>query len=188
MKRLVLMIIHALIYGIVLCLVSSCEKDEIFQPPASQKILFECYYINWAWGYSHSGFFVDNEGKIMTYSQSGIGLDAHPDYVGWNFPDNQGSIGEQALMENVQKTTVSSIEIDKKTLKKYAEKIYLVKENSYTEYHNACDMGAFVYVCYQYNENTRTYKQVTLLQNGDWIRENNNKYAKQISDWLQSIQ
>ena len=183
MKRLFLVIIPALICGVVLWFASSCEKEEIFVPPASQKILFECYYINFAWGYSHRGFFIDHEGKVMDYSQSGIG--ARPD---WNFHDNQGNISEQDLMENVQKTTISNIVIDQETLKKYAEKIYLVKENNYTEYQNSYDAGAFVYVCYQYNENTRTYKHVTLLENGDWVRKNNNKYAKQISDWLQTIQ
>jgi len=188
MKRLVLMIIPALICGVVLWFTSSCKKEEIFIPPASQKILFQCYYINWAWGYSHSGFFIDREGKVMVYSQSGYGFYPHPDNIDWNFTDNQGNISEQALMENMQKTTISNTVIDQGTLKKYADKIYLVKENSYTEYQNANDMGAFVYVCYQYNENTGTYKQVTLLQNGDWVRKNNNKYAKQISDWLQTIE
>ena len=184
MKKIVLRIFPALVCGVILWFASSCNKDEMLVPPASQKILFECYYINWAWGYSHSGFFIDHEGKVMVYSQSGI---THPDNVDWNFTDNQGNISEQALMENVQITTASNTVIDQETLKKYADKIYLVKENNYTEYQKAYDMGAFVYACYRYNEKTRTYKHVTLLQNGDLVRENNNIYAKQISDWLQSI-
>jgi hypothetical protein len=162
---------------------SSCGKNKALTPPASQKILFECYYINRAWGYSHRGFFIDNEGKVLDYSQSGSGVNN----TAWNFPDDQGMISEQALMENLQKTTVRDTLINKKTLEEYADIIYLVDENSYTERHNAYDMGARIYTCYQYNKDTRTYKQVKVSENGDWIRINNNKYAKQISDWLQTI-
>lgn len=159
----------------------------MFLPSASQQILFECFYINFAWGYSHSGFFIDYEGRVMTYSLSGFGSEANELSDAWNFPDAQGNISEQALMENVQKTTDSNALIDQRTLKKYVDKIYLVKENSYTEYQQGADMGAYVYACYKYNENTGTYKQITLMQEGDWIKKNNNTYAKQISEWLQSI-
>ena len=31
-------------------------------------ILFEKGYINWAWGFTHSGFYVDNHGRIFNYS------------------------------------------------------------------------------------------------------------------------
>ena len=161
---------------------SFCGKNKALTPPASQKILFECYYINRAWGYSHKGFFIDKEGKVFDYSLSGSGVDAN-----WNFPDDQGIISEQALMENLQKTTVRDTLINSKTLKEYADKIYLVDEKNYTERHNAYDMGARIYVCYQYNKNAKTYRPVKVLENGDWVRINNNKYAKQISDWLQTI-
>jgi len=177
MKKSVIM----LLILIVSVLFASCEKNEA-PIPASQKILFECYYINFAWGYNHQGFFIDNEGKIMDYYQFGTYND-----VDWNFTDDQGNISEQALMENLQKSTIRDTLIDKNTLKKYSDKIYFVKDDNYTEYQAAYDAGAVVYSCYQYDENTGIYKQVVLSQYGDLVRINNSEYAIQISDWLKSI-
>ena len=182
MKKLIVMLPTLIIAGLFV----SCEKDETIVPPSSQQILFECYYINHAWGYVHNGFFIDNEGKIKVYSQQAIGV--NPDNVDWNFPDNEGNISEQALMENLQKTTIRDTLIDIKTLRKYFDKIYLVTDNDFTEKNQMYDAGSMIYTCYQYNGNTRVYKQITLLENGDWLRINNNKYAKQISDWLKTIQ
>jgi len=159
----------------------SCEKNETVIP-SSQKILFEYYYVNYAWGYSHYGFFIDNEGRILDYSQQGGYNDND-----WNFPDDQGSISEQALMENLQKTTIRDTSIDKETLKKYSDRIYLVKDDDYTEYQNMYDYGSLACVCYQYDENTKIYKRILLSEDGDWVRINKNKYAAQISDWLKSI-
>ena len=159
----------------------SCGKDDI-PVTDSQKILFECYYINYAWGYNHHGFFIDNDGKIMNYSQHGNYSDEN-----WNFPDNEGNISKQDLTENLQKTSINETSIDKSTLKIYSDKISLVKNDDYTEYHAMCDAGANVCVCYLYNENTGMYKQLILSQEGDWVIINNNEYAKQISDWLKSI-
>jgi hypothetical protein len=177
MKKSVIILVAMVIA--VLC--TSCKKNEI-TISTSQKILFECFYINFAWGYNHQGFFIDNEGRIMDYSQYGN----YNDTI-WNFPDNQGNISEQALMENLQKTTIRDILIDTNILKKYADKIYLVTNNDFTEYHASYDAGSIVYVCYRYDENTRIYEQVLLSQEGDWVKINNNEYALQISNWLTSI-
>jgi len=162
----------------------SCEKENI-APPTSQEILFECSYSNYAWGLVHQGFFIDNKGKIWTYSQYPDG--GYLSDIGWNFPDSLNNISEQALMENLRKTTVRDTLIDQNTLKKYSNKIYLVKEDDYTENHGGCDGGVAVYACYRYDENTKNYHHVILSTTGDWIKINNDTNAKQISDWLQSI-
>jgi len=182
MKRSMVMLLTLIIAGLFF----SCEKDETSVPPLSQRILFECFYINYAWGYSHSGFFIDKEGKIMEYSQRENFFDFNNPV--WNFPDNEGNISEQALMENLQKATVRDSLIDGVILKKYADLIYLVTDDDITESNPMADAGSIIYTCYQYNENTRVYKQILLSENGDWVKINNNKYAKQISDWLKTIQ
>ena len=174
MKNLIITLITSVLFV-------SCTKDKV-TIPSSQKILFGCFFINYAWGYNHQGFFIDNEGKIMNFSQIGN----HND-VSWNFPDEYGNISESALMENLQKTTINETKIDKNTLKLYSDKIYSVEDDDFTEYQAMYDAGASICVCYHYDENTGMYKQVLLSQEGDWVKTNNNEYAKQISDWLSSI-
>jgi len=182
MKKSMIMLLTLIIAGMFV----SCDKDEIIALPSSQQILFECYYSNYAWGLVHKGFFINNKGKIMTYSQYPDG--GYKSDIGWNFPDSEGNISAKALMENVRKTTVRDTSINIDTLKKYAGMIYLVTNDDFTEYPQMFDAGIVVYTCYQYNENTKTYKQISLSENGDWVKINNNEYAKQISDWLKTIQ
>ena len=164
--------------ALVLAMVS-CEKEN---PPASQEILFHSYYINFAWGYDHSGFFIDKNGNIKTYAQRGQYNNSM-----WNFPDDDCCISEDKMKENLEQTELSDVKIDFETLQKYAAKIYSVKYDDYTEAWAACDMGAIVNVCYLFNEKTKMYKPIILSQDGDWTRINNNSVAKEIDNWLKTI-
>jgi hypothetical protein len=146
-------------------------------------ILFEHYYINNAWGYQHAGYFIDKNGQILTYEEK----DVNHHTSAWNFPDNNGYITARALNENLSQTTISQTRVDVSELEKYTNLISQVKENDFTEQSRGRDKGAFVNVCYLYNETTKTYKRIVLSENGDWIRTNNSPAAKSIDEWLKTI-
>ncbi|MDR2692570.1 MAG: hypothetical protein LBB73_09880 [Dysgonamonadaceae bacterium] len=76
-----------------------------------------------------------------TYKQTGF---SHDDFL-WNFPDSAGLITEEAMKENMKQTEIAKNYIDKDSLNKYASKIALLNNSDYTEYHNANNMGAFVF-------------------------------------------
>ena len=164
----------------VLCLaMAGCKKDTF---PYGQEVLFHRYYINFAWGYSHSGFFIDKDGNIKTYYQT------IPYYEGvWNFPDNEGFISEDKMNENLEKTELSDKKIDWDALYQYASKISSVKYDDYTEMQTGCDGGAMVNSCYLFDKKTKTYREIILSQNGDWTSINNNSVAKEIDSWLKTI-
>ncbi|MDR1983581.1 MAG: hypothetical protein LBQ28_01980 [Prevotellaceae bacterium] len=158
------------------------EKRGIAISPL-QDIIFERYYINYAWGYSHSGFMIDKNGLIHVYSQHEIIYSNN----NWNFPDDNGYITEENMKENLENTTIAKACINITELHKYAELIALVKENDYSEQQQGADMGAVVNICYLYNDKTHTYKHIVLSAHGDWTRINNNPVAKIIDNWLNTI-
>ena len=49
--------------------------------------MFQLEYVNYAWGYQHNGFIIDNEGNVLTYS--------NPE--NWNFPDKDFSLTESQV-------------------------------------------------------------------------------------------
>ena len=161
------------------CVVTAgCEKPKLSE---NQEILFECYYLNYASGYQHSGSIIDKNGNIKIYSQES------PYYnttEGWNFPDDNGFISEESMKENLEKTDLSDKKIDLETLQKYAAKILSVKYDDYFVEQTMCDFGAIVNVCYLFNDKTKMYKQILLSENGDWAKINNHSVAKEIDDWL----
>jgi hypothetical protein len=177
--------------GLVLLsvLLASCKsknEDEKGTPiHPLQEIVFECYYINYAWGYIHQGFFIDRNGLIHEYSEHEI---SHVN-SSWNFPDNNGYITEEALKENMGKTQIAETRIiSTDELHKYTNLIALVKDNDYSEYQQGADMGAIVNSCYLFDDKTHTYKEILLRQEGDLIRINNNSAAKIIDEWLNTIE
>ena len=59
----------------------------------NQQILFQYEYVNYAWGYQHNGFIIDNEGKILTYN--------NPE--NWNFREKESNLTEAQVAENISK-------------------------------------------------------------------------------------
>jgi hypothetical protein len=169
-----------LLAGMVSCGKDDDENVNIF----TGKILFQYSYINYAWFFQHEGFFIDNEGQILTYSRSS---NIHPYPDNWHFPDENNRITEAEMNENLLQTEISEKKIDKAILQKYARKLSSIKENAYIEYQNSYDAGASVPVCYLYDEYTKTYKEILLSQYGDFVSINKDKTAKEIDEWLTAI-
>ena len=42
--------------------------DQDSKPEIDQNILFESEYVNWAWGYQHSGGYIDKNGDVFSYN------------------------------------------------------------------------------------------------------------------------
>ena len=70
---------------------TGCKKNYVINE--KQKILFQFEYVNYAWGYQHSGFIIDNEGNVLTYE--------NPE--NWNFQDNNHNLSEIQVSENISK-------------------------------------------------------------------------------------
>ncbi len=171
-----LMLKKILFISLIAIFLSGCKKEYILSE--NQQILFQFEYINYAWGYQHNGFMIDSEGNVRTY--------LNPDE--WNFQDNDLSIGEAQLNENISKCNLDNRKISQEELLKYSSYIKNISSSKITALKNvAADAGSSEFICYQYSESTKTYKGYLIKMEGDFTCENLNFYSKKVVAWMRDI-
>ena len=143
-----------------------------------QAILFQVDYINYAWGYQHNGFIIDNEGKVLTYKNP----------QEWIFPDKDFKLSGNQVHANIEKCLFSGKIIPPDELIKYARYIKNISSSKVTATKNvAADAGSLEYICYQFHESSDTYKGSLIKMEGDFTCENLNFYSKKVAIWLKNI-
>jgi hypothetical protein len=172
----VLIVIILIIYTLPGCEKKTANQNEI---NIDQKILFQYYYVNFAWVYQHSGFIIDNEGNTHCFNL--------PD--NWIFPDSSGAhIDEQTMDHNMMETDSICFVLDKEEL---LEKFNLIEEaatgNISEPVNIGADQGATVYSAFIYNSEDKKYKHILLKQFGDWRIYNSSQAAIDLCNWLDSI-
>ena len=156
--------------------ITGCKKNIVINE--SQAVLFQVEYINYAWGYQHNGFIIDNKGNILTYN--------NPE--NWNFPDKELNINESQMNENIGKCLISGKKVSAEELSKYAGYIKNIASSKITALKNvAADEGSKQYICYQFSDKSRTYKGCLIKMEGDFTCENLNFFSKKVSIWLKNI-
>jgi hypothetical protein len=157
-------------------MLAGCKKNILISN--SQAILFEFEYVNYAWNYQHYGFFIDNDGNVLTYNNPEI----------WNFPDRELRISEDQIAENLLMCTNSGISIPKSELQKYSNHIKNIASSKVSALKNAADdAGSAEYICYQYSESSGMYKGTIIKMEGDFTCENLNFFARKVADWMKDI-
>jgi hypothetical protein len=166
------------IFSILLIVLFSagCKKNYVISE--KQEMLFQFEYINYAWGYQHSGFIIDNNGNVFTYN--------NPE--NWNFPDKDYVISASQVAENLSQCRLSGKKISKEELLKNATYIKNIASSKVTALKNiAADAGSYEYVCYQFSQSTMTYKGSLIKMEGDFTCENLNFYSKKVALWMKGI-
>lgn len=161
-----------------LLLVTGCEKitNDLFD--VDQLVLFQKEYINHAWGYQHSGIFIDTTGIVKSYNLP----------VSWNFPDQDGYISESKLNENFDKALKDECSVDKGEILRHFNLLYVAQIGTITDPVNvAADAGTTSYYGYIYEPARNRYKQILLRQNGDFEVKNTSREAQKIYEWLEQI-
>jgi hypothetical protein len=155
---------------------TGCKKK--FNISDKQEMLFQFERINYTSGYQHSGFIIDNNGNILTYN--------NPE--NWNFPDKNYSISANKVIENISKCKSSGKMISHDELQKYSNYIRNIASSKVTAIKNArAETGSTEFVCYQFLENSLTYKGSLIKMEGDFTCENLNFYTKKVVAWMKDI-
>jgi hypothetical protein len=153
-----------------------CRKTS--QNSDVQAVLFQYDYVNYAWGYKHSGFIIDNNGNVLTYN--------NPE--GWNFPENDLELTGDEIEENLSKCNPTGLTISTDELRRYSSYIKNISQSEISAMKNVgADMGTAEYLCYQHSEATGIYKGYLIKMEGDFSCENLNVYSKKVSTWLKGI-
>ncbi len=165
----------------------SCEPSTDVIPEEEEgqlpelAILFESDYVNHAWGYQHSGWFLDNHGKIRKYEM--------PDQEKWNKPDNDGFISKEDLAENFELANTLVRELARSTVKEKEGLIAGSLDGEMSDPVNrAADMGSFGWYTYLWDADKEMYKRQVLGIAGDWEQFNLATDAQALLQWLKTIQ
>lgn len=151
----------------------ACSKnDEIFFS-ANDEIVFQFEYLNYAWGKQHRGFYITANGTKYSYDN----------LESWIFP-------EESLIKAVDFGTNLSVctndgTVDLSKLNRMKTLVLSVDEKQLTKAKNEMyDAGSESYSFYVKDAAKGVYRQITLLNRGDWYQENSDKDAQEIANWL----
>jgi hypothetical protein len=165
-----------LISGLVSCEWKDNSTNEVF-PNSNQLILFQVEYTNYAWGYSHSGIFIDSSGNVGYFS--------YP--KNWHSIDTSGYISESEMNNNISQIDTIYLTVDKNILLKNFNLVQYAAEGEISKPSSSgADMGETVYSSFLYDQVSKKYKHVLINQFGDWSRINKSPQATQILQWLSS--
>jgi len=163
---------------ISILLLTGCEKEDPFNQQLSQQVLFQIEYVNYAWGYQHSGIIIDSTGNV--------GYFKFPE--NWNSPDKLGFITESEMNENLKQLRDINYSVRRDTLLNYFRMVETASKGELTDpYNRMFDAGTTVYSGYLYYPTIKKYKQVLIKQWGDWSIDNQSPEAGEIFRWLRYV-
>jgi hypothetical protein len=160
----------------LLLILNSCQKTYVVSK--SQEILFQYEYIRTAGTYDHQGFFVDTRGNILSFNR--------PEK--WNFPKDDQTITQKELLENISSCKLTGKIIPAAELQKNINSIDNIAASKVTfPKRTNTESGTSSYYCYQFSENSLTYKRTIVKTEGDLKCENLNFFSKKIVAWMNEV-
>lgn len=138
-------------------------------------VLFQYEYINYAWGFRHNGFFLDQDGRIVSFKQ--------PEK--WIFPDSTGLLTKADLQYNLAQCDSVFGRVNQRELDNNYDKIQDVRLGTILD--NGlimADAGTGVMSAWYWNDKLRSYENVFLMSNGDRSRVNTHPDVKGIVEFL----
>ena len=155
----------------------SCEKDEIKIKNSDLIVLFQYEYMNWAWGFSHAGWFIDNKGNVQKYVKP----------ENW-ISDSSGYYDYAGLISNYNQTIALIGQVDLEELNEKSALIVgtLNGQLSEIECHGA-DMGSLNYYCYSWDPEKKKFKRQLLSSGGDCEQINTTPEAIELTEYLKGI-
>jgi hypothetical protein len=161
---------------LLILLIFGCKKN--FSLDEDQVIFFQFDCVNNLQEYEHYGYFIDNQGNILTYYNPEI----------WNYPDSSLSLNKKQVEENLLKCTHSGKKVSVEELLRYSHVIKNISSSKVTAIKNSLKYeGKTEFICYQYNKNTGIYFGSILKMDGEQSCENLNFYTKKIVSWMKDI-
>ena len=171
---------HVLPLFALFLLLSSCSEvsPEPLELP-EQDILFKYEYTNFAWSPQQKGWLLDSAGFILEFENPST----------WQEADQNGAITLEQMNSNLFQTTPSNIQLSKESLGELAANIQEAISGALGDLkNNGADMGALTLSAYAFDPQTNIYTEHVVQQEGDLIRENTLRLARQLAEALKNIQ
>jgi hypothetical protein len=141
-------------------------------------VIFQSEYTNYAWGYNHNGWIMDNTGKVNRFQKK----DA------WVFPDSLGYISSMDMQKNFGACDSVIAQIPSIDFTRYAAKALTCVNGPLTKARmTMADAGENICCIYIYEADRQRYKRVILNVTGDWSQENLSSNAREVVNWMVTI-
>jgi hypothetical protein len=143
-----------------------------------QEYYFLYEYINYAWGYQHSGWLMDSSGTVRYFEI--------PEK--WMVPSTDAAI-EVSGIENYSAKCDSVItRVDRGDMFDKVQLIDAASRGKLTEPENVmADAGVWSYFALKYDPGSGEYERILLKQEGDWEVDNVSEAADEICKWMKEI-
>jgi hypothetical protein len=144
-----------------------------------QRFVCERSYQNFAWGYQHSGIYVDREGSVYRFP---VEDRARPG------PLQQPNPTEAEMEAKFGQSVALIGRVPADELLAMFRLIPAAAKGGYSERVSASrDRGAFVTACYLFDAAEKRYREVELDVKGDWEYRNLAPEAETLTKWLASL-
>ena len=146
---------------------------------SKQKVLFEKEYINFAWRYTHVGWYIDSIGSIYYYDKP----------QSWNTIDSTNNIKFESINSNLSNCKKLAYTIDKSELSaKIAQMSNAAKGSLSEPVMEMADAGLNKYCEFVYDSTTKRYKRIMLKQTGDLRIDNSSPESVSLWQWMNTIE
>ncbi len=147
-------------------------------PPIGQYILFEVCYSNFAWAPTLKGFYVNNNGQVITYEYD-------YDQVTWPAPQWHEEYTEWELMYRYNHNPRLCQTIPDYQLNVMYQLVEPASEGPISDTVFRCfDFGEIYSVAYIFDADNGVYQPVLLELAGDFAQKNFSPEAEQLVEWL----
>ena len=176
MKRSIfLSILLVAILGLTSCMKKNCGCDPDPKTGHNPPVLFQYEYYNYAWGFRHRGFLIDQDGRVNGFEQP----------KKWIVTDSTGMLTKADLEYNLAQCDTICGKVEKELLEENFRKIEDIRfaKIEDTGLYMA-DAGTGVISAWYWNKKAEKYENVFLISNGDVNKINTHASVKEIVEWL----
>ena len=168
-----------LVLGIVLLTtLSGCLVPNDIVSEDKSTLIFQSEYTNYAWGYNHNGWMLDNTGQVKRFQKS----------AKWVFPDSLGYVSASDMQKNMAACDSVMAKVSVSDFTNYSAKALNCANGPMSKPKNTmADAGERFYAIFLYDFNGNRYKRIILNMTGDWSQENLAPNAGAIVDWMEKI-
>jgi hypothetical protein len=143
-----------------------------------QEYFFLYEYINYAWGYQHSGWLMDSSGTVRYFEV--------PEK--WMVPSTDAAIEITGIENYIARSDSVITRVDQGELYSKVQLIDAAAKGTLTEPENVmADAGTRSYYALRYDPDQSVYERILLKQAGDWEIDNISGAAGDLYDWLKSL-
>ena len=165
---------------VLLTSLSGCLlHDDIWADgPYADPVIFQSEYTNYAWGYNHSGWLLDNSGQVKRFQKS----------AKWVFADTLGYVSASDMQKNMAACDSVMAKVSASDFTAYSGKALNCVNGTMSKPQNTmADAGEHIYAFYIYDPGHNRYKRIILNMTGDWSQENLATGSKAVVEWMKTI-